>query len=60
MTVYIGLLTGKSVSKQGAFAETVAGRYLERRFHLEPVALDHSAFLPVSAFMCSFSPSSSR
>ncbi len=40
VTVYIGLLTGKSVSKQGAFAETVAGRYLERRFHLEPVALD--------------------
>ncbi|MQV99300.1 mechanosensitive ion channel [Sinorhizobium medicae] len=40
VTVYIGLLTGKSVSRQGAFAETVAGRYLERRFQLEPVALD--------------------
>ncbi|MCA1370021.1 mechanosensitive ion channel family protein [Bradyrhizobium sp. BRP14] len=40
VTMYIGLLTGKSVSKQGAFAETAAGRYLERRFNLEQVALD--------------------
>jgi small-conductance mechanosensitive channel len=38
--VYIGVLTGRSVSKQGAFAETMAGRYLERRFNLEQVALD--------------------
>lgn len=38
--VYIGVLTGRSVSKQGAFAETIAGRYLERRFNLEQVALD--------------------
>jgi small-conductance mechanosensitive channel len=38
--MYIGLLTGKSVSKQGAFAETAAGRYLERRSNLEQVALD--------------------
>ncbi|WP_046120782.1 mechanosensitive ion channel family protein [Ensifer aridi] len=40
VTMYIGLLTGKSVSKQGAFAETAAGRYAERRFNLEQVALD--------------------
>ncbi|MDK1494411.1 mechanosensitive ion channel family protein [Sinorhizobium sp. 7-81] len=40
VTMYIGILTGKSVSRQGAFAETVPGRYLERRFNLEQVALD--------------------
>ncbi|WP_244520020.1 mechanosensitive ion channel family protein [Sinorhizobium glycinis] len=40
VTMYVGILTGRSVSKQGAFAETVAGRYLERRFKLEQVALD--------------------
>ncbi|ACP25632.1 potassium efflux system KEFA [Sinorhizobium fredii NGR234] len=40
VTMYIGILTGRSVSKQGAFAETVAGRYLERRFKLEQVGLD--------------------
>ncbi|WP_427915830.1 mechanosensitive ion channel domain-containing protein [Sinorhizobium alkalisoli] len=38
--MYIGFLTGKSVAKQGAFAETIVGRYLERRFNLESVALD--------------------
>ncbi|MQX14451.1 mechanosensitive ion channel [Sinorhizobium terangae] len=40
VTMYIGILTGRSVSKQGAFAETRAGRYLERRFQLEQVGLD--------------------
>ncbi len=40
VTMYIGILTGRSVSKQGAFAETVVGRYLERRFRLEQVGLD--------------------
>ncbi|WP_331374923.1 mechanosensitive ion channel family protein [Sinorhizobium chiapasense] len=40
VTMYIGILTGKSVSKQGAFAETLGGRYLERRFQLEQVGLD--------------------
>ncbi|MEY9196985.1 mechanosensitive ion channel family protein [Sinorhizobium sp. CCBAU 05631] len=40
VTMYIGILTGRSVSKQGAFAETVGGRYLERRFKLEQVGLD--------------------
>lgn len=38
--MYIGFLTGKSVAKHGAFAETIVGRYLERRFNLESVALD--------------------
>ncbi|MEJ6848302.1 mechanosensitive ion channel family protein [Sinorhizobium fredii] len=40
VTMYIGILTGKSVSKQGAFAETIGGRYLERRFNIEQVGLD--------------------
>ncbi|WP_441596767.1 mechanosensitive ion channel domain-containing protein [Ensifer sp. 2TAB8] len=40
VTMYIGILTGRAVAKQGAFAETAAGRYLERRFNLEQVGLD--------------------
>ncbi|WDZ78726.1 mechanosensitive ion channel [Ensifer adhaerens] len=40
VTMYIGILTGRAVAKQGAFAETAAGRYLERRYNLEQVALD--------------------
>ncbi|MFB2551754.1 mechanosensitive ion channel domain-containing protein [Ensifer soli] len=39
-TMYIGLLTGKAVAKQNAFANTVAGRQLESRFGLEQVTLD--------------------
>jgi potassium-dependent mechanosensitive channel len=38
--MYIGFVTGKSVAKQNAFAETAVGRYLERRFDLGQVALD--------------------
>jgi potassium efflux system protein len=38
--MYIGFLTGKAVSRQGAFAETAAGRFLERRYKLEQVGLD--------------------
>ena len=40
VTMYIGILTGRAVAKQGAFGETSAGRYLERRYNLEQVALD--------------------
>ncbi|WP_429807373.1 mechanosensitive ion channel family protein [Ensifer sp. B1-9] len=40
VTMYIGILTGRAVAKQNAFAETAAGRYLERRYNLEQVALD--------------------
>ena len=36
-TVYIGILSGKAISRQGAFGETLAGRYLGRRFGLGPV-----------------------
>lgn len=38
--MYIGFLTGKSVAKQHAFAETAVGRALERRFDLGQVGLD--------------------
>lgn len=41
-TVYIGILSGKAISKQGAFGETLAGRYLGRRFGLGPVPLDQA------------------
>jgi len=41
-TVYIGILSGKAISRQGAFGETLAGRYLGRRFGLGPVALDQA------------------
>ncbi|MCO5730208.1 mechanosensitive ion channel domain-containing protein [Rhizobium sp. SSA_523] len=40
VTMYIGLLSGKAVAKQGAFGETAFGRYLQRRFTLGTVALD--------------------
>ncbi len=42
VTMYIGILTGKAVAKQNALADTVVGRYLERRFGLGQVALDQA------------------
>ncbi|MCA1405389.1 mechanosensitive ion channel family protein [Ensifer sp. IC3342] len=57
VTMYIGILTGRSVSKQGAFAETRVGRYLERRYNLEQVALDQiglAAGLGIYALVLSF------
>lgn len=41
-TMYIGILSGRAISKQGVFAETLAGRYLGRRFGLGPVPLDQA------------------
>ncbi|MGN7826375.1 mechanosensitive ion channel family protein [Agrobacterium radiobacter] len=41
-TMYIGILSGKAISRQGAFSESLAGRYLGRRFGLGPVALDQA------------------
>ncbi|MDO1584393.1 mechanosensitive ion channel family protein [Rhizobium oryzicola] len=40
VTMYIGILSGKSVGKQGAFAKTVAGRFLVERHKLGEVTLD--------------------
>ena len=42
VTMYIGILTGKAVAKQNALADTVVGRYLEKRFALGQVALDQA------------------
>jgi potassium efflux system protein len=42
VTMYIGILTGKAVAKQNALADTVVGRYLEKRFGMEQVALDQT------------------
>lgn len=40
VTVYIGILSGKAVGKQGAFAHTAVGERLAKRFRLGEVALD--------------------
>ncbi|MGN7293464.1 mechanosensitive ion channel domain-containing protein [Rhizobium sp. SAFR-030] len=40
VTMYIGILSGKAVGKQGAFARTSVGRYLTGRYRLSEVALD--------------------
>ncbi|MFS8113625.1 mechanosensitive ion channel family protein [Rhizobium jaguaris] len=42
VTMYIGFQLGKSVSRQGVFAETTVGRFLENRFALGDVALDQA------------------
>ncbi|WEZ85158.1 mechanosensitive ion channel family protein [Rhizobium sp. 32-5/1] len=42
VTAYIGILTGKAVAKQNAFADTVVGRFLEKRFGMGQVALDQA------------------
>ncbi|MGG6893781.1 mechanosensitive ion channel domain-containing protein [Rhizobium sp. BR 315] len=39
-TMYLGFQLGKVVSKQGVFAETIIGRFLESRLKLGEVALD--------------------
>ncbi|WFU03770.1 mechanosensitive ion channel family protein [Rhizobium sp. CB3171] len=41
-TMYLGFQLGKSVSRQGVFAETIIGRFLESRFALGDVALDQA------------------
>lgn len=42
VTMYIGFLTGKAIAKQNALADTIVGRYLERRYRLEQVGLDQA------------------
>ncbi|WP_083531129.1 mechanosensitive ion channel family protein [Pararhizobium antarcticum] len=42
VTAYIGILTGKAVAKQNAFADTVVGRFLEKRYGMGQVSLDQS------------------
>lgn len=45
VTMYIGLLSGRAVSAQNAFAETAVGKRLAARFGLGEVALDQAGLL---------------
>jgi potassium efflux system protein len=45
VTMYIGILTGKAVAKQNALADTIVGRYLEKRFRMEQIALDQAGLV---------------
>lgn len=44
-TMYLGFQLGKAVSKQGVFAETIIGRFLENRLKLGEVALDQGGLI---------------
>ena len=44
-TMYLGFQLGKAVSKQGVFAETIIGRFLENRLKLGDVALDQGGLI---------------
>ncbi len=44
-TMYLGIQLGKAVSKQGVFAETIIGRFLESRLKLGEVALDQGGLV---------------
>ncbi|WP_052760329.1 mechanosensitive ion channel family protein [Rhizobium sp. LC145] len=57
VTIYIGILSGKAVAKQGAFAHTVVGTRLAERFRFGEVALDQAglaAGLGIYAFALIF------
>lgn len=43
--IYVGLLSGKAISKQGAFTDTAAGRKLAERFNFTEVALDQTGLV---------------
>jgi potassium efflux system protein len=45
VTMYIGILTGKAVAKQNALADTIVGRYLEKRFRMEQIGLDQAGLV---------------
>jgi small-conductance mechanosensitive channel len=45
VTMYLGILTGKAVAKQNALADTVVGRYLEKRFRMEQIGLDQAGLV---------------
>ncbi|MBB4067185.1 mechanosensitive ion channel family protein [Gellertiella hungarica] len=40
VTMYIGILSGKAVSRQNSFGGTLVGQYFRRRFKLDPIGLD--------------------
>lgn len=45
VTGYIGILSGKAVGKQGAFAQTSVGRYVAARYKLNEISLDQIGLL---------------
>lgn len=45
VTMYIGLLSGKAVAKQNAFADTKVGRGLQRRYKLGQVQMDQAGLV---------------
>jgi len=45
VTTYIGLLSGKAISRSETFGETSLGRFLQKRFKLGPVAIDQAGLL---------------
>ena len=69
-TMYIGYLSARAVSEEGAFGRTAVGRRLERDFKLDPATLDQLALvvgiginllvavigLPLILFMWGFQP----
>ena len=44
-TMYIGFLSARAVSEEGAFGRTAIGRRLERSFKLDPTTLDQLALV---------------
>lgn len=44
-TMYVGLLSGKAISRQESFGDTFFARFLARRFNLGPVAIDQVGLL---------------
>jgi len=44
-TMYVGLLSGKAISKQESFGDTFFASFLTRRFKLGPVAIDQAGLL---------------
>ncbi|ULR45646.1 mechanosensitive ion channel family protein [Rhizobium sp. K102] len=44
-TMYVGLLSGKAISRQESFGDTFFARFLTRRFNLGPVAIDQFGLL---------------
>ncbi|MDR9771553.1 mechanosensitive ion channel family protein [Rhizobium hidalgonense] len=45
VTMYVGLLSGKAISKQESFGDTFFARFLTRRFNLGPVAIDQAGLV---------------
>jgi small-conductance mechanosensitive channel len=45
VTMYIGILSGQAISRQNAFAGTLVGQYLRRRFKFDTVALDQAGLV---------------